>query len=424
MALTSALFAFLLLTGQCPLTRVTNLTMTYFTCPGRQTRAPEGRALQERQTPINICGPINNGEVFDGLFTFTCNQTSGNLPKLGDCNIIDGAIVDSFLRPMPVTIPALSGVVMTLLNNTCAFVFPNDDANDIYDICFQNMPDLGFNIMEECPTPQHDGFVGSVRSPVQPGVQNWELQSSSHNNDSYCWRIYKTRPTHTFKSKAHLAERRHIQIKVPPLNQSQHLPFRNVPPLAGTALLHAVTSRLFLLPPPPPPKPPRRGIETGFLRWGLPSCERGFVSHRAGRDFKQIHVEGWAAGRIGRRREGGGARVDGGSKTKTRMQGIAEYFCTPPVMSSALRPADVVLARGAHILCPFDLPKVGFGLGRGPAWHCRPLQCRESEVYEYNMCGVYLLTPIQIFGLRETHRMRRVFCRIFIRLMFFKPSTV
>jgi hypothetical protein len=81
---------------------------------------------------------------------------------------------------------------MTLPNNTCAFVFPNDNANDTYDICFQNMvstlckplifflsehatlqPNLGFNIMEECPKPQHDGLVGSVRgSPDRPGVQN------------------------------------------------------------------------------------------------------------------------------------------------------------------------------------------------------------------------------------------------------------
>ncbi|KAJ6532295.1 hypothetical protein B0H10DRAFT_2204974 [Mycena sp. CBHHK59/15] len=190
----------------------------------------------------------------------------------------------------------------------------------------------------------------------------------------------------------------------------------------GTALLHAVTSRLFLLPPPPPPKPPRRGVEDGFFEVGttelqagirLASCRRGLQAD-----------PGWAAGRIGQRREGGGARVDGGSKTETSMQGIVEYFCTPPVMSSALRPTDIVLARGAHILHPFDLPKVGFGLGGGPARHCWPLQCRESEVYEYNMCGVHLLMPIQIFGLRETHRMRRVFFRIFIRSMFFKPSTV
>ncbi|KAJ7059414.1 hypothetical protein C8F01DRAFT_1231908 [Mycena amicta] len=207
MALTSALFAFLLLTETMSLNvpgclpdedatitsqsiysvpdptinigGFTNLTMTFFTCPSRQTR---GRALQERQTPIDICGPINNGEVFDGLFTFTCDQTSASVPKLADCNDIDTAIVDSFLRPMPVTVPALSGVVMTLRNNTCAFVFLNDDANDIYDICFQNMPDLGFNIMEECPTPQHDGFVGSVRSPVQPGVQNWELHIVSSSS--------------------------------------------------------------------------------------------------------------------------------------------------------------------------------------------------------------------------------------------------
>ncbi|KAJ7509100.1 hypothetical protein B0H11DRAFT_2270613 [Mycena galericulata] len=198
MALTFNLFAFFLLMGVVSLnvpecedatilseavysvpnpttnTEFTNLTMTYFTCPSLQTRALEGRALQERQTMINICGPIGNGVVFDGQFNFTCNQTSGNLPKLGDCENIDTAIVDSFLRPELVTVPALSGVVMTLQNNTCAFVFMNDDANDTYDICFQNMPDLGFNIMEECPQPQHDGFIGSV-SPDQPGAQNWEL---------------------------------------------------------------------------------------------------------------------------------------------------------------------------------------------------------------------------------------------------------
>ncbi|KAJ6623285.1 hypothetical protein B0H10DRAFT_2187170 [Mycena sp. CBHHK59/15] len=134
-----------------------------------------------------------------------------------------------------------------------------------------------------------------------------------------------------------------------------------------TTLLHAVTSRLFLLPPPPPPKPPCRGVEDGFFEVGTTESQAGIRLASCRRGLKAD--PGWAAGRIGQRWEGGGARVDRGSKTETRIQGIAEYFCTPPVMSSALRPADVVLAWGAHILRPFDLPKVGFGLGGGPARH-------------------------------------------------------
>lgn len=40
---------------------------------------------------------------------------------------------------MTVTIPALSGLVVSLLNNTCAFVFLNDDANDTYDTCLHTI---------------------------------------------------------------------------------------------------------------------------------------------------------------------------------------------------------------------------------------------------------------------------------------------
>ncbi|KAJ6564183.1 hypothetical protein B0H19DRAFT_1258663 [Mycena capillaripes] len=140
----------------------TNLTLTYFTCPSRQTQAQPSQSA----TPIELCGIMDSSAVF---------STPGNLPTLRDCSNIDTAIIDSFIRPMTVTIPALTGLVVSLFNNTCAFVFLNDDPNDTYDTCLHTIPDMGFDIMEECP-PAHDGFIGSVRSPIQPGLQNWEVR--------------------------------------------------------------------------------------------------------------------------------------------------------------------------------------------------------------------------------------------------------
>ncbi|KAF8212754.1 hypothetical protein K438DRAFT_1170052 [Mycena galopus ATCC 62051] len=79
---------------------------------------------------------------------------------------------------MEVVIPALSGLIVSLLNNTCAMVFLNDDVNDTYQTCLHTIPDMAQDISEECIGEQ-DGFIGSVRSPIQPGVQNWEVQMAS-----------------------------------------------------------------------------------------------------------------------------------------------------------------------------------------------------------------------------------------------------
>ncbi|KAJ7107781.1 hypothetical protein C8R44DRAFT_885183 [Mycena epipterygia] len=173
----------------------TNLTLTYFTCPSRQAQAHDGqpkegglqtgeehlRALKRQsQTPIDICGILDSSEVFTS--TFNCDQASGDLPTLRDCANIDTAVVDSLIRPMSVTIPALSGLIVSLVNNTCAMVFLNDDANDNYATCLHTIPDMDFDIMEECPPPFRDGFIGSVRSPIQPGVQNWEVHIASSNS--------------------------------------------------------------------------------------------------------------------------------------------------------------------------------------------------------------------------------------------------
>ncbi|KAF7335635.1 hypothetical protein MVEN_02218400 [Mycena venus] len=139
----------------------TNLTLTYFTCPSRQAPA------QSNQPPIQICGAMDGSEVFFTA-TFSCDQAPGNEPKLGDCANINTAVVDSIIRPMTITIPARSGIIMSLFNNTCTYVLLNDDANDTYQTCLNSIPDVGFDITEECPQ-QQDGFIGSVRSAIQPG---------------------------------------------------------------------------------------------------------------------------------------------------------------------------------------------------------------------------------------------------------------
>ncbi|KAJ7192399.1 hypothetical protein GGX14DRAFT_406350 [Mycena pura] len=148
---------------------LTNLTLTFYTCPSRQAQTQPGQS----ETPIDICGIMDSSAVFSS--TITCLQAPGNLPTVRDCNNIDTAVIDSFSRPMIVTIPPLSGLAVSLPNNTCAFVFLNDDANDTYDTCLHTIPDMGQDIMEECP-PAQDGFIGTIRSPIQPGVQNWEVR--------------------------------------------------------------------------------------------------------------------------------------------------------------------------------------------------------------------------------------------------------
>ncbi|KAJ7454211.1 hypothetical protein FB451DRAFT_1184962 [Mycena latifolia] len=139
----------------------TNLTLTYFTCPSRQAQVQHAQ-LDERQAPIDLCGFMDDGGIFSTC-TFSCDQALGDEPTLGDCENIMTAVVDSVIRPMTVTIPALSGVAVSLLNNTCAVVFFNDDDNETYDTCLTAISDMSFFITEECPQPR-DGFIGSVLS--------------------------------------------------------------------------------------------------------------------------------------------------------------------------------------------------------------------------------------------------------------------
>jgi hypothetical protein len=40
---------------------------------------------------------------------------------------------------MTVTLPPRAGLVISLFNNTCAFVFLNDDFGDTYDTCVESV---------------------------------------------------------------------------------------------------------------------------------------------------------------------------------------------------------------------------------------------------------------------------------------------
>ncbi|KAF7350098.1 hypothetical protein MVEN_01311900 [Mycena venus] len=156
-----------------PTGQITNLTLTYFTCPSRQAQAePEG-------APINICGIMDSSEVFAG--TFNCDQAPGDLPKLADCGDIDTVVFDNLIRPMELSVPAQSGLAVSLPNNTCAIVFLNDDGHDNYQTCLDDVVQILDDLRNAggCPGPLRDGFIGSVRSPIQPGVQNWEVRITS-----------------------------------------------------------------------------------------------------------------------------------------------------------------------------------------------------------------------------------------------------
>ncbi|KAF7346815.1 hypothetical protein MSAN_01820600 [Mycena sanguinolenta] len=134
----------------------------------------------KRQTPIELCGIMDSSAVFES--TFNCTQGPTNLPKFSDCLDIDDAITDSLIRPMEVVLPPRSGLVVSLINNTCAFVFLNDDAEDTYQTCLHAIPDMAADMSESvCPNIE-DGFIGSVRSLVQPGVQNWEVHIASSSS--------------------------------------------------------------------------------------------------------------------------------------------------------------------------------------------------------------------------------------------------
>ncbi|KAJ7281146.1 hypothetical protein C8J57DRAFT_1300949 [Mycena rebaudengoi] len=173
--------------------RFKNLTITHFTCPSRQSLAQrkpsERRDLQsgirtggthhnlERQTPtpIQLCGIMGGSELFKSKFN--CDQSSGNEPTLSDCGIFATEVIDSFVRPMMVNLPPRAGLVISLFNNTCAFVFLNDDVKDTYATCVESITDIFDNMANKCHS-RRDGFIGSVQSrhsPGHPSMFNWAV---------------------------------------------------------------------------------------------------------------------------------------------------------------------------------------------------------------------------------------------------------
>jgi hypothetical protein len=168
-----------------PIPRLENLTITHFTCPSRaqtQTESSELRGSQSgicmagdthnnsrRQSPIDLCGPMEGAELFGGEFpcrdpaeplihsfppgSFNCDQSAGHEPTLSDCNLIDWEVWNSefrfepftrlrisfpsqgFVRPKVVPLLPREGLVLSIANNTCAFVVLNDDFSDTYNTC-------------------------------------------------------------------------------------------------------------------------------------------------------------------------------------------------------------------------------------------------------------------------------------------------
>ncbi|KAJ7277770.1 hypothetical protein C8J57DRAFT_1307985 [Mycena rebaudengoi] len=137
--------------------RFKNLTITRFTCPSRealaQQKPSERQDLQsgirtggthhnlERHspTPIQLCGMMGGSELFKSKFN--CEYDS-------------------------------------LFNNTCAFVFLNDDVNNTYATCVESITDIFDNMANECHS-RRDGFIGSVqsrRSPGNPSMLNWAVK--------------------------------------------------------------------------------------------------------------------------------------------------------------------------------------------------------------------------------------------------------
>ncbi|KAJ7688089.1 hypothetical protein B0H14DRAFT_3053785 [Mycena olivaceomarginata] len=155
-----------------------NLTLTYFTCPSFRLRLGGGIKSQS-EAPIDVCLGLQDGSEA----TFGCSP--GDQPSFGDCSDIDDTVVDNLIRPLELFIPPLSGVVVTLFNNTCAFVFSNNDANDIYEMELECIPDALLNIhnSESCRGKEQGPAFGlSVPSPANPNGANWALDIVSSSS--------------------------------------------------------------------------------------------------------------------------------------------------------------------------------------------------------------------------------------------------
>ncbi|KAF8150462.1 hypothetical protein K438DRAFT_1988423 [Mycena galopus ATCC 62051] len=94
--------------------------------------------------------------------TFNSTQGPTDQPTIKDCSRIDDAVADSLGQFTEIIIPPRAYVVLSLFNDSYVLTFLNDDMNDTYDTCVGAIA--------------QDGFLGSYRSAIQPGVQNWEWQ--------------------------------------------------------------------------------------------------------------------------------------------------------------------------------------------------------------------------------------------------------
>ncbi|KAJ7210928.1 hypothetical protein GGX14DRAFT_394546 [Mycena pura] len=165
MAPTSALLAFMFLSVAASLNVPTCPPVFKFIT----LRLGGGALIRQSEAPIDVCPGLQ--DAFGA--TFGCSL--GDQPLLGDCLIIDDTVVDNLIRPLGLFIPPLSGVVVTLFNNTCAFVFSNNDSNDTYEMELECIPDALLNIdnSESCRGKEQGPAFGlSVPSPDNPNGAN------------------------------------------------------------------------------------------------------------------------------------------------------------------------------------------------------------------------------------------------------------
>ncbi|KAJ7264664.1 hypothetical protein C8J57DRAFT_1512003 [Mycena rebaudengoi] len=159
--------------------RLEDLTITHFTCPSRQVQTKrDTHNSSRRQSPIDLCGPMEmeGAELFGGKFNY--DQSVGHEPKLSDCDLIDWEVWTSFVRPKMVPLLPREGLVLSIVNNTCAFVVLNNDFSDTYITCVGVITQVFFEVESRYNSPQ-DGFIGSVqsrRSPGSPAAYNWAVK--------------------------------------------------------------------------------------------------------------------------------------------------------------------------------------------------------------------------------------------------------
>ncbi|KAJ7264631.1 hypothetical protein C8J57DRAFT_1230406 [Mycena rebaudengoi] len=104
---------------------------------------------------------MEGAELFESKFN--CDQSAGHEPKLSDCDLIDWEVWNSFVRPKIVPLLPREGLVLSIANNTCAFVVLNNDFSDTYSTCVGVITQVFFEVESRCNSPQ-DGFIGSVQS--------------------------------------------------------------------------------------------------------------------------------------------------------------------------------------------------------------------------------------------------------------------